>query len=170
MISSLNYELCRNTLFIFQIFMVFFQIYFCYKCVIVRQVVVWSLNHVRLFCDSINSNPPGFSVHGISKATILEWVAISFFRGSFWPRDWTHISCGSGKLAGGFFTSWATSEAQEYWSGEPIPSPGDLLNPGIEPGSYALQAESFISVQFSRSVVSDSLWPMEFSRPEYWSE
>ena len=30
----------------------------------------------------------------------------------------------------------------EYWSGEPFPSPGDLPNPGIEPGSPALQADS----------------------------
>ena len=33
-------------------------------------------------------------------------------------------------------------EAQEYWSGQPIPSPGDLPHPGIEPGSPALQADS----------------------------
>ena len=31
---------------------------------------------------------------------------------------------------------------QEYWSGSPIPSPGDLPNPGIKPGSPALQADS----------------------------
>ena len=31
---------------------------------------------------------------------------------------------------------------QEYWSGEAIPSPGDLPDPGIEPGSPALQADS----------------------------
>ena len=31
---------------------------------------------------------------------------------------------------------------QEYWSGSPFPSPGDLPNPGIEPGSPALQADS----------------------------
>ena len=31
---------------------------------------------------------------------------------------------------------------QEYWSGLPFPSPGDLPNPGIEPGSLALQADS----------------------------
>ena len=37
--------------------------------------------------------PPGSSVHGISQARILEWVAISFSRGSFWPRDPTCISC-----------------------------------------------------------------------------
>ena len=52
-------------------------------------------------------------------------------------------------------------------------------NPGIEPRSPALQADSLISpkvhsVQFSRSVVSDSATPWiiqstEFSRPEYWS-
>ena len=34
---------------------------------------------------------------------------------------------------------------QEYWSGLPFPSPGDLLNPGIEPGSPALQADAFLS-------------------------
>ena len=41
-----------------------------------------------------------------------------------------------------FFTSWATREAQEYCSGLPIPSPEDLPDPGIEPGSPALQADS----------------------------
>ena len=45
-------------------------------------------------------------------------------------------------IAGGFFTSWATRETQEYWSGQPIPSPVDLPDPGIEPGSPALQADS----------------------------
>ena len=34
---------------------------------------------------------------------------------------------------------------QEYWSGLPFPSPGDLPNPGIEPGSLELQAESLLS-------------------------
>ena len=38
---------------------------------------------------------------GFSQARILEWVAISFSRGSSWPRDWTHVSC----LGSGFFTS-----------------------------------------------------------------
>ena len=31
---------------------------------------------------------------------------------------------------------------QEYWSGQPFPSPGDLLDPGIEPSSPTLQADS----------------------------
>ena len=34
---------------------------------------------------------------------------------------------------------------QEYWSGLPFPSPGDLPNLGIEPGSPTLQAESLLS-------------------------
>ena len=34
-------------------------------------------------CDRMNCNPPGSSVHGISQARILEWVDISFSRGSF---------------------------------------------------------------------------------------
>ena len=36
---------------------------------------------------------PGFSVHGISQVRVLEWVAVSFSRVSFWPRDQTHVSC-----------------------------------------------------------------------------
>ena len=34
---------------------------------------------------------------------------------------------------------------QEYWSGSPFPSPGDLTDPGIEPGSHTLQADSLLS-------------------------
>ena len=52
-------------------------------------------------------NPPGSLVHGIFQAKILEWVAISFSRGSFQARDWTQVFCIAGKL----FTVWATSEA-----------------------------------------------------------
>ena len=36
--------------------------------------------------------PPGSSVHGILQARILEWVATSFSKGSFWTRDRTHVS------------------------------------------------------------------------------
>ena len=54
--------------------------------------------------DSIDYSPPGSSVHGILQARILEWVAISFSRGSSWPRDWTQLSF----IAGRFFTVWAT--------------------------------------------------------------
>ena len=44
-------------------------------------------------CDPMDGSPPGFSVHGISQARMLEWVAISSPRRSSLPRDQTCISC-----------------------------------------------------------------------------
>ena len=38
-------------------------------------------------CDLGNCSPPGSSVHGVLQARVLEWVAISFSRGSSRPRD-----------------------------------------------------------------------------------
>ena len=60
----------------------------------------------------MDCSPPGSSVHGILQARMLEWVAISFSRGSSWPRDWTQVSC----IAGRCFTLWATREAQDIAS------------------------------------------------------
>ena len=40
---------------------------------------------------------PGFSVHGIFQTRVLEWVAISFSRGSSWPRDQTQVCCIAGR-------------------------------------------------------------------------
>ena len=74
--------------------------------------------------------------HGILQARILEWVALPFSRGSSQPRDPTQVS----HIVGGFFTSWATRKAQELeWVA--YPSPEDLPDPGIKPGSSALQAD-----------------------------
>ena len=58
-------------------------------------------------CDPMGCSLPGSSIHGISHARIVEWVAISFSREFSWPRDRTHISCVS-CTAGKFFTIWAT--------------------------------------------------------------
>ena len=79
-----------------------------------------------------------YRVLGVLHAIILEWVPFPFSQGSSQPRDQIQVSC----IAGRFFTSWATREAQEYWSGYPIPSPADLPDPGIELGSPALQVDS----------------------------
>ena len=43
-------------------------------------------------CNPMDCNPPGSSVHGILQARILEWVAISFSRGSSGTRDQTRVS------------------------------------------------------------------------------
>ena len=66
-----------------------------------------SLSRVQL-CDPID-----YIVHEILQARILEWVAFPFSKGSSQSRDQTQVS----HIAGRFFTSWATKEAQEYWIG-----------------------------------------------------
>ena len=73
---------------------------------------------------------------------------------------------------------------QEYWSGLPFPSPGDLPNPGIEPKSPALQVDSLpaepqgkpkntgmgsLSLLQLIFPTQKSIQSLEFSRPEYWS-
>ena len=60
-----------------------------------------------ILCDPTNCSLPGFSVHGILQARILEWIAIPFSRGSSWPRDRSLVSC----IAGRFFTVWATGKS-----------------------------------------------------------
>ena len=66
------------------------------------------------------------------------------------------------------------SPGQNTGVGKPFPSPGDLPNPGIEPRSPTLQADSLpaeskcsMPIQFSRSIVSDFLWPhgLQHTRP-----
>ena len=44
-------------------------------------------------CDPVDCSLPDSSVYGVLQARILEWVAISFSKGSFWPRDQIYISC-----------------------------------------------------------------------------
>ena len=53
----------------------------------------WSRSVCLTLCDPVDCSPPGSSIHGILQARILEWVAISFSRGSSRPRDRTHVSC-----------------------------------------------------------------------------
>ena len=44
-------------------------------------------------CELMDDSQPGFSVHGIIRARILEWVVIFSSRGCSWPRDHTCLSC-----------------------------------------------------------------------------
>ena len=57
-------------------------------------------------CNSMNCSPPGSSVHGILQERILQWVAISYSRGTSWPRNWTQVF----RIARRCFTDWATRE------------------------------------------------------------
>jgi len=75
-------------------------------------------------CNLMECSLPGPSVHGISQARILDWVAISFSRGSSWLRDWTYVFCGS--CTGRWILyHWATWDA-----------PQRLPGPGIELGLW----------------------------------
>ena len=74
-------------------------------------------------------NLPGSLVHGILQARILEWVAISFSRGSSPPRDRTRVS----HTAGIFFIFWATREALcscncTWWLASRNPAPLGMLS------------------------------------------
>ena len=51
-----------------------------------------SLQLCPTLCDPMDCSLPGFSVHGILQARILEWVAISLSMGSSGPKDQTHVS------------------------------------------------------------------------------
>ena len=62
-------------------------------------------------CNPMDCSLPGFSIHGILQARILEWVAISFSGGSFWPRDQTRVSL----IVGRHFITWATREVLTWY-------------------------------------------------------
>ena len=71
----------------------------------------WS-EEVAQSCPTL-CDPIDYTVRGVLQARILEWIAFPFSRGSSQPKDRTQVSC----IEGRFFTSWATREAPEYWSG-----------------------------------------------------
>ena len=121
---------------------------------------------VTQLCPTL-CDPMNYTVHGILQARILEWLTFPFSRGSSQPRDWTQVSHNAGR----FFASWATREAQEYWNGWPIPSPMVLPDPGMEPGSPALQVDSL------PTELSGKPWPgikpmppaVEAQSPNHWA-
>ena len=72
------------------------------------------LSCVRLFYDPMDCSPPGFSIHGIFQARILEWIAIAFSRESFQPRD---QACASR-------VSWITGR---LFTAEPLGKPNSTV-------------------------------------------
>ena len=57
-------------------------------------------------CDPVDCSLSGSSVYGFFQARVLEWIAISFSRGSSQPRDQIRVSCITSRR----FTFWATKE------------------------------------------------------------
>ena len=116
-----------------------------------------------ILCDPMDCSPPDSSVHGIFQARILEWVVISYSRGSSWSRDQTDIS-GVSCIGGGILCevkvtqscptlcdcmncglpgSSVTGVLQARILGwVAIPFSRDLSHPGIKPRSPTLQSES----------------------------
>ena len=98
----------------------------------------------------------------------VQWAFLHHL--DFFEVRWRSLSC-----VWLFATSWTVTHPappsmgfsrQEYWSRLPLPSPRDLPDPEIEPGSPELQADSLLSEppllwkwKWSRSVISDSLRP-----------
>ena len=66
---------------------------------------------VMQLCPTL-CNPVDYTIHGDLQARLLEWVAVPFSGGSSQPRDQIQVF----HIAGGFFTSFAIRETQEYWS------------------------------------------------------
>ena len=87
--------------------------------------------------DHMDCSLTGSSILGIFQARVLEWDAIAFSnelsRVQLFATPWTAAYQAPPSM--GF-------SRQEYWSGLPFPTPGDLSDPGIESRSPALQADS----------------------------
>ena len=88
---------------------------FCLLLLSIKRDPCWE-DTLACSVDPMDFSPPGSSVHGILQARILEWVAISFSRGSSRPRDQTLVSC----IAGRFFTTDPPGEAS-VWEDSPGP-------------------------------------------------
>ena len=84
----------------------------CYILITISREVKWSESEVAqsclTVCDPMDCSLPGSSVHGIFQAIVLEWIAISFSRGSSQPRDWTQVS----RIVDRCFTTWAIREVK----------------------------------------------------------
>ena len=130
-----------------------------------------SLSCVGLFCDPMGCSPQGSSLHGILQARKLEWVAISFSRGSSWPRDWTRVSCVS-RIGRWILYHWATCEASAADFREEM----NTIRKEISLTFHFTHIPSSVSKystippdsekwKWSHSVVSDSLQPHGLQPP-----
>ena len=83
-----------------------------------------------------------YAVHGILQARNLEWIAFPFSRGYSKLRDQTQVS----RIAGGFFTSWATREAQIAAVISTFLSSRSLIHSSVSVILLICTSVSFISV------------------------
>ena len=123
----------------------------------------------------MDCSSPSSSVYGDSPGKNTRVGCHALLQGSSQPRDWTQVSL----TAGRFFTIWATREAQEYWSGQLLPSPGDLPDQESSWGlwhcrrfftNWAIREAPFLTLplvfKFSEATpfLSSSLYPQSVSQ------
>ena len=89
-------------------------------------------------CSPMKYSPPGSSVHGDSPGKNIRMGCQALLQGIF-PTQGSNPGL---PHCSQILYRLSHREAQNYWSGQPIPSPGHLSNPRIKPGSPALQADS----------------------------
>ena len=136
-------------------------------------------------CNPMDCSLPGSSVHGVLQARILDWVAISFSRGSSWIRSWTHISCIGRRI----LYPWATGDTfykiklQSSESRNRVSSDlGDIHRPrfrdysGIQHGGWYEHGWVYeVASVMSDSLQHYGLYPTRFLCPwdspgkKYWS-
>ena len=107
----------------------------------------------------MDCSPPGSSVHGILQARILEWVAVSFSRGTSRLRDRTQVSC----IASRCFNLWATTLILRIKCTPYIILPNAENDvhcfaplPIFPSQSHEKQADSHMTLLFNHSVMSNS--------------
>ena len=98
----------KSHLILLHLIFKFFVFFFFFFLGETRRKGRWNHSAVSDSLRPVDCRSPGSSVRGISQARILEWVAVSFSRGSSWPRDQTRFS----HIAGRCFNLWATREVQ----------------------------------------------------------
>ena len=116
-------------------------------------------------CDPIDCSLPSSSVHGILQARIVDWVAISFSRGSSRHREWTRVS----HIGGRRFNFWATREPYTLFSLKKsevtqscltLCDPMDCSLPGSSVhGIFQARVLDWVAISFSRG----SSWPRDWT-------
>ena len=104
-------------------------------------------------CNPMDYRRSGSSVHGILQARILEWAATPSSRGSFWPRDWTCISCVILHCRQLLY-HWATREAQYIGHVQPYCKTRLWKDCGFRFPSQALSSSCFLI-----QMVMSCSWP-----------
>ena len=98
--------------------------------------------------NSMDCSPQGSSVHGISQAGILEWIAIPFSRESSWSRDWTCVSC-IGKQV---LCHWASGKSLTVGI---VPNKGDRASNIVTLALYLLANQGFYNINVICVVISN---------------